>query len=1101
MSDLPLFTTKAAAIAHFKQHPEDIERYLTGNWGDFPPTNNQDAEDLLDFCECVIFGSENPKEELEKLKEKGVLKSSLCGHLWVQGDTAYKCRTCERTDSSAICVDCFQNGNHEGHDYMLIKIAGGFCDCGDPYSWREAGFCSRHQPSKSGPSREALTLPPYMEISAPAVIRVILNRLLKLERDPTSLADDLEGSVCVTTLSDMVLYGDAFRKILMDSLQVIDVAPDTTVLDSLYKLQDEADETNPDLFEELSHFFFRLLIVHDFTKTFLKRYFLPYYEQHIVDFVKGEGEKHEQMFTEFSVQLFTAPHLAVDMKEANALNIVLDRALFVFQNSMAERQKVVNKTRRKPKKDEDEDMPPLIDPSTGKTEKSPEPPSKPQPSTPTASSSTEIVTAVPPPFPDFQWILDNKNEVIYGRLYSPFTVDLGYLLSHKLLADQLVEVDDLFTMWVRLMALPQGMNPNTILPKGRYSAENWISSFATELDLWSSLHHVLNSVPHDLNRMNSLIGKVARFLGHWLRGWNEHKDVVDPTAPVHDKKGKKEKKDGDIVVHRLEPVSFHLPLHRMLSAFLRKTLETNLNNNLSLESVLNSVFESVGAAGIRIPEYCSQVLHHPLQIQVMLAQIRACLWRAGGEEEEIWAQSVMYGSVHYQKYFDWDIFLIQVCAVLQGAKMFMQQAIQQYGLEDWFQLAPITHQNTTPQTPAKNPNNNNNVPSTPSSNTTTTASTPGPSTTTVPATPLPSRPPPTEDEAEQQKIMAEDFLQFIITLIRERTLSGMDEVSFLRRELIHRLALGDLTHSQIKASIQHRLGRLGKSFDATLSQVSVYHTPHGMEQGKYALKEECWSEFDVYFSHYSRQELQAAEERYHQAYRSKCSPKQIPPHKPYSALQSIVSLLACKLLHQVIFTILRNHFTSPKHSSDTLLNHALYLIELYLVVTPELSGFNFEEDEPIYSPKRFKPVDVFHQKYSSISLPSSHSLLRNATAEVVTSEDGKTRESLISLLLRLENTTQDAQKKSVDRILTLFTQNGIPVDDFRGKVQGSSSSKELSDAERKRKAREIQQAMMASMKTQQAAFNAISMDEDYEDDDLQNQGMPFYLVYKRTRKH
>lgn len=34
--------------------------------------------------------------------------------------------------NSAICMDCFSNGNHEGHDYKIHKSSGGVCDCGDP---------------------------------------------------------------------------------------------------------------------------------------------------------------------------------------------------------------------------------------------------------------------------------------------------------------------------------------------------------------------------------------------------------------------------------------------------------------------------------------------------------------------------------------------------------------------------------------------------------------------------------------------------------------------------------------------------------------------------------------------------------------------------------------------------------------------------------------------------------------------------------------------------------------------------------------------------------------------------------------------------------
>ncbi len=28
----------------------------------------------------------------------------------------------------------------------LQKIGGGFCDCGDPHSWKTSGFCPKHKP-------------------------------------------------------------------------------------------------------------------------------------------------------------------------------------------------------------------------------------------------------------------------------------------------------------------------------------------------------------------------------------------------------------------------------------------------------------------------------------------------------------------------------------------------------------------------------------------------------------------------------------------------------------------------------------------------------------------------------------------------------------------------------------------------------------------------------------------------------------------------------------------------------------------------------------------------------------------------------------------
>ncbi len=35
----------------------------------------------------------------------------------------------------ALCVDCFQEEKHQGHDYSLARAGGGCCDCGDPSAW------------------------------------------------------------------------------------------------------------------------------------------------------------------------------------------------------------------------------------------------------------------------------------------------------------------------------------------------------------------------------------------------------------------------------------------------------------------------------------------------------------------------------------------------------------------------------------------------------------------------------------------------------------------------------------------------------------------------------------------------------------------------------------------------------------------------------------------------------------------------------------------------------------------------------------------------------------------------------------------------------
>lgn len=56
----------------------------------------------------------------------------ICGLVWTANFVAYRCRTCGISPCMSLCADCFQAGNHEGHDFNMFRSqAGGACDCGD----------------------------------------------------------------------------------------------------------------------------------------------------------------------------------------------------------------------------------------------------------------------------------------------------------------------------------------------------------------------------------------------------------------------------------------------------------------------------------------------------------------------------------------------------------------------------------------------------------------------------------------------------------------------------------------------------------------------------------------------------------------------------------------------------------------------------------------------------------------------------------------------------------------------------------------------------------------------------------------------------------
>ena len=96
---------------------------------------------------------EEEEEEEERKRERDVSEHHAvppevinpCGKEWNAGDLAYRCRDCQKTNSSSVCVSCFKESDHVGHDFTIYRSeAGGVCDCGDRESWAVAGSCARH---------------------------------------------------------------------------------------------------------------------------------------------------------------------------------------------------------------------------------------------------------------------------------------------------------------------------------------------------------------------------------------------------------------------------------------------------------------------------------------------------------------------------------------------------------------------------------------------------------------------------------------------------------------------------------------------------------------------------------------------------------------------------------------------------------------------------------------------------------------------------------------------------------------------------------------------------------------------------------------------
>jgi E3 ubiquitin-protein ligase UBR1 len=102
-----------------------------------------------------------------------------CGHIFKNGETTYRCRTCSSDDTCVLCARCFAVSDHEGHNVFVSLSPGnsGCCDCGDPEAWLRPVECGIHSVSAShmqtsGKMPDRSLLPPELVES----IRMTISR-------------------------------------------------------------------------------------------------------------------------------------------------------------------------------------------------------------------------------------------------------------------------------------------------------------------------------------------------------------------------------------------------------------------------------------------------------------------------------------------------------------------------------------------------------------------------------------------------------------------------------------------------------------------------------------------------------------------------------------------------------------------------------------------------------------------------------------------------------------------------------------------------------------------------------------------------------------
>ncbi|KAL0950567.1 hypothetical protein HGRIS_007369 [Hohenbuehelia grisea] len=447
-------------------------------------------------------------------------------------------------------------------------------------------------------------------------------------------------------------------------------------------------------------------------------------------------------------------------------------------------------------------------------------------------------------------------------------------------------------------------------------------------------------------------------------------------------------------------VSFHHPLHWLLAELFK---HVNILSTEALTSAGGSTIRDI--VGERVNEQAIlTVVDFPLRVLAMVAQIRTGLWVRNGF-------AIRGQLLHYRDYmlrelcYDQDIYVLQVAFTLvSDPAIILISILDRFGLLHYFSGAPV-HSTYDPT---------------------------------------------------QLGSMVEELLYVLITILSENAhASGMSVELAARREIVHALAMGACSYTDLVKRVSERLTD-HVCFDRVLREVASFRAPETVtDTGLYELKDESYDEVNPFFYHYTRNKREEVENVLKTRLRKKAnfssaSPDPVIVPKPFGVTTGpfvvIPKLFEFEVLLQIMFYGVRNILImtedsgSPPSSAEAILDQTLHLIMLAIIEKP--------------------------QSFSHLSAAKSF-------------EENRT---LIDVVCALEQ--HDKYKPYRARCAWILDRlaEQVPAEVERRRATDSARSKVDPEDQKKKAAKARQEAIMRQMKAQQASF-AHNFDEVDEDED------------------
>ncbi|KAE8304578.1 E3 ubiquitin-protein ligase [Giardia duodenalis] len=105
------------------------------------PLSQSPCLDLND-CSKFYYPESYIHSELFMKLHGEELPLSICGKV-LNSHLGFKCQYCTTDKSSVMCLECFDESKHVGHEYRCF-FSTGLCDCGSVVSTGKTGVCARH---------------------------------------------------------------------------------------------------------------------------------------------------------------------------------------------------------------------------------------------------------------------------------------------------------------------------------------------------------------------------------------------------------------------------------------------------------------------------------------------------------------------------------------------------------------------------------------------------------------------------------------------------------------------------------------------------------------------------------------------------------------------------------------------------------------------------------------------------------------------------------------------------------------------------------------------------------------------------------------------